>query len=280
MSGRRTIWKRILKAMGCLLILCLLGLLVFVKYRAGPEYARMRLERAMSRFWDGQVRLEDVRFTLSGRTYFKGVSLLDSESREWAYATTIITTLGNWPSRRPYLRAVEIDNLAVKLHPYTRKAAFPLKAPSRRSTKKKKKHRGVLQTLTVKDGSVEAIDLNRGRINFGRLSVSANRKADRFEIESSIAKDGRLNDIVAKGMFDTTNSQVNFSLTADRDLTGEEFAPLISLLNRSIDVEIAGRLKADIDLRGRINNLRHALIRGDIRCANGSISVDDETAVA
>ena len=120
-----------------------------------------------------------------GQACFDGVAFLDNESREWAYAATINATLGNWPSRAVYLRAVEIDKLAVKLHAYTKKAAFPLKAPSRRSAKKKRY--GVLRSITVNEGSLEAIDLNRGRIYLGRLKVLANRTGDHFEISSSVA---------------------------------------------------------------------------------------------
>ncbi|MHC4438631.1 MAG: hypothetical protein ACYS3S_14810, partial [Planctomycetota bacterium] len=278
MSRKRFIWNRILKATACVLILCLVSLFIFVKYWAGPEYARIRFERAVSSFWDGQLRFEGVRFKLSGQACFDGVAFLDNESREWAYAATINATLGNWPSRAIYLRAVEIDKLAVKLHAYIKKEVFPLKAPSLRSTKKK--HFNVLRTITIDNGSLEAIDLNRGRIHLGRLTVMANRTGDHFEISSSVAKSNNLNSIDAKGTLDITTTEVDFSLAMDRDVTAEESAPLISLLNQSIAFEIAGRLTADIGLKGKLNDPTSLLIQGDMQCKNGSACLENKTVVA
>ena len=277
MSRKRFICSKILTATACVLILCLVILFVFVKYWVGPEYARIRFERAVSSFWDGQLRFEGVRFNLFGQACFDGVSFLDNESREWAYAATISATIGNWPSLTIYLSAVKIDKLAVKLHAYTKKAAFPLKAPSRRSAKK---HYGLLRTVTVNEGSLEAIDLNRGRIQLGRLTVLANRTGDHFEISSSVAKSDKLKGIVAKGTLDTNTSEVDFSLAMDRDVTAEELAPLISLLNQSIAFEIAGRLTVDVGLKGKLNDPTSLLIQGDMQCKNGSISVDNKTVVA
>lgn len=280
MSGKRLTPSRILKATFCVVALCLVSLFVLVKYWAGPEYARIRFERAVSRFWDGRLRFEDVRISLLGQAYFEGVSFLDNESREWAYATTISATLGNWPSRAVYLRAVEVDNLAVKLHTYVRKETFPLKAPPGRSGKKKKKPHGVLRAVIVNDGSLETIDLDRGRIHFGRLTVLANRMGDRFEISSSVAGSDKSKDIVVKGTLDTTSSEVDFSLTVDRDMTGEELAPWISLLNQPIAFEIAGRLTVDVGLKGKLNDPTNLLVQGDIRCKNGRVYVDNKTVVA
>ena len=278
MSVKKLTWKKILKVTACVLIFCFLGLFVFVKYWAGPKFARTRFERVVSTFWDGPLRIEEVQFSVFGQAYFKGVAFLDNESREWAYAATISATVGNWPSRSVYLSAVEIDNLAVKLHTYVNKEAFPLKVPSRKSAKRKS--HGHLLTLIVNGGFVEAIDLNRGRIGLGHLTVSANRKADHFEIVSSLAKSDTLKDIVAKGTLDTTNAEVDMSLTVDRDLTVGELTPLISLLNQSTVLEVAGRLTADIGLKGSISEPRSVLVRGDMRFDNGSVSVDGETEVA
>jgi hypothetical protein len=278
MSGKRFTPSRILKATFCVIVLCLVSLFVLIKYWAGPEYARVRFERAVSRFWDGRLRFEDVRISLLGQAYFEGVSFIDKESREWAYATTITATLGNWPGRGVYLRALEVDNLAVKLHTYINKDAFPLKTPSRKSAKKKR--RGLLRKVIVNDGSLEAIDLDRGRIHFGRLTVLAKRVGGRFEISSSVTGSDELKDIVAEGTLNTTSSEVDFSLTVDREVTGEELAPWISLLNQPIAFELAGRLTADVGLTGKINDPTNLLVQGDIRCRNGRVYVDDKIVVA
>ncbi len=277
MSGRRFTWKKILKVAACVLILCLVGVTVFAKYWAGPEYARGRFKRALRRFWDGQVRIEDVRFDLSGHAHFDGVAFLDNQSREWVYAATISATWGNWPSRKVYLRALEIDNLAVKLHAYANKAAFPLKAPARKSAKKKRDR--VLCRVTVSDGSLEAIGLTRGRIHLGRLTVQANRTKDHFEITSSIVTSDKSEDVAVKGTLDTTNSRVDFSLAIDRTITADESALLISLLGRSEDIGIVGRLTGDIGVKGKLNDPANILIQGDMHCKNASLSIGSKLMV-
>lgn len=278
MPGRRSILKSILKTAACFLMLCLVSLFVYVKYWAVPDYVRTQFESIVSRYWDGQFRCEGVRFSFSGQVCLEGVSFLDNESREWAYVGKIVATLGNWPSRTLYVRDVEIDDLGIKFHAYARKETFPLKASPRGSSKKK--HEGVLRRVTVNDSSVEMIHLNRGRVPIGRLSVLANRIGEKYEILSSLARSDEPNDIVAKGTVDTTSSEVDFSLTVDRDLDGEELALLLSLLKPSMPCELAGRLTVDVGIKGKLSDPGNILIQGDVRCKNGSVSVDGRTVVA
>ena len=118
--------KKRLKKIACTLIICLVSFFAYVKYWAGPQYIRQRFGTAIASFWDGKLSFESVRFNFFGDQHYKGVSFLDKKGRKWAYADTINTTLGNWPSRNYYLQNVDIDKLTVQFLLDTDRKTFPL----------------------------------------------------------------------------------------------------------------------------------------------------------
>lgn len=189
--------KKILKKLVFIFIICLVSFFIFVKYWAGPKYLCKRFGIAVSSFWDGQLRFESVRFSFFEDQHYKGVFFLDDKGREWAYADTIIATLGNWPSRDYYIRNINIDKLTIRLLADTDKKTFPLK-PSF-SASAPKDPTAVLQSVNINTGSVSIISSNGEKIYLGDIFLLAQRRKDIFEISTAINNTDTLDNLVFKG---------------------------------------------------------------------------------
>ena len=264
--------KRKLKKIACTLIICLVSFLAYVKYWAGPQYIRQRFGTAVASFWDGKLSFESARFSFFGDQHYKGVSFLDKKGRKWAYADTINATLGNWPSRNYYLQNVDIDKLTVQFLLDTDRKTFPLKPAFSGSAPKDPT--AVLQTVDINTGSVSVVSINGEKIYLGDMFFGAKRREDKFEFSSSVNKSGKQNDLLVKGIVNTSNSEVDISVKMDRDIGKNEAALLISLLEIKKDVEASGKLLAYLNINGRVNEPSNILVNGDMNLERWNIYVN------
>ena len=264
--------KKRLKKIACTLIICLVSFFAYVKYWAGPQYIRQRFGTAVASFWDGKLSFESARFSFFGDQHYKGVSFLDKKGRKWAYADTINATLGNWPSRNYYLQNVDIDKLTVQFLLDTDKKTFPLKPAFSGSAPKDPT--AVLQSININTGSLSVVSINGEKIYLGDMFFGAKRREDKFEFSSSVNKSGKQNDLLVKGIVNTSNSEVDISIKMDRDIGKNEAALLISLLEIKKDVEASGKLLAYLNIKGRVNEPSNILVNGDMNLERWNIYVN------
>jgi hypothetical protein len=264
--------KKILKKIVFILLICIVSFFVFVKYWAGPQYIRQRFGKAVSTFWDGQLRFEGAQFNFFGDQHYKGVSFIDNKGRKWAYADTINATLGNWPSRNYYLRNVDIDKLTVEFLLDTDKKTFPLKPAFSGSAPKDPT--AVLQSVNINTGSVSVIAINGEKIYLGDMFLLAKRREGKFEFSSSVNKSGEQNDLLVKGIVNTSNSEVDISVKIDRVIGKNEAALLISVLDLKKNIEASGKLLAVLSIRGKINEPSNISVNGDANLEKWNLYVD------
>ncbi len=199
--------KKTLKITACTLIICLVSFFAYVKYWAGPKFIQKQFSKAVSSFWDGQLRFENVQFNFFDDQRYKGVTFLDNKGRQWARADTINATLGNWPSRNYYLRNIDIDKLTIQLLLDTDKTTFPLKPAF--SASNPKDPNAVLQSVNINTGSVSVIRNNGEKIYIGDIFLLAKRQKGIFEISTAINNSGTLDDVVFKGTLSKDHFELN-----------------------------------------------------------------------
>ena len=205
--------KKILKKVVLFFIIFLVSIFIFVKYWAGPRFVRERFSEAASSLWDGQITFEYVQFNFFDDQRFKGVTFLDNNGREWAFARTINAVLGNWPSPNYYLQDINIDKLTIQFLLDTDEEMFPLKSTF--SATANKETNTALQTVNINTGSVSIIRHNGEKVYLGDMFLHAQRREDEFEFFSVINKTDKLDGVVFKGVvskdvFELKNISGNF----------------------------------------------------------------------
>ena len=246
--------KKPLKKIVYIFVICLVSFFVYVKYWAGPKFVRNRFETAVSSFWNGELRFENVHLNFFSDQHFKGVSFLDSQGREWAYAHTINATLGNWPSRNYYLRDVNIDKLNIQFLMDTDKNTFPLKPAF--PTRAKKDPNAVLQTININSGSVSVISINGQKIYLGDLFLLARRREDKFEFSSAINKTGTLDGFIFKGALSKDHFDLNNISGSFCDGIVEGILDIDNYKSKSPDITGQFRFE-DIDLAKLAEKFNH-----------------------
>ncbi len=199
--------KKIFKKLVLIILIGLVSFFVYVKYWAGPKYLRKQFGRAVSSFWDGQLRFENVRFNFFDDQLYIGVSFLDNNGRKWAYADTINATLGNWPGRDYYIRNINIDKLTIQLLADTDKKTFPLKPSFSGSAPKDPA--AVLRSVNINAGSLSVINSDGEIIYLGDIFLLAQRRKDVFEISTAINNAGTLDNLVFKGILSKDSFELN-----------------------------------------------------------------------
>lgn len=199
--------KKRLKIIACIIIIFLAGFFAYVKYWEGPKFIQKRFGKAVSSFWDGQLGFESIQFKFFDDQCLKGVTFLDNNGRQWAYADTINVALGNWPSRNYYLRDIDIDKLIIQLLSDTDKTTFPLKPAF--SVSNPKDPNAVLQSVNINTGSVSLISINGQKIYLGDIFLLAKRQQGTFEISTGINDPGTLDNVVFKGTLSKDYLELN-----------------------------------------------------------------------
>jgi hypothetical protein len=125
---RRRRWFRFLLRWG--IRLAMVGVVVFVLLRqvVAPMFWRWATREFLDDYWVGSVRIGTVDFSFkTGTAMLHNVSLRDGAGREWVHIDSVTYTLRDWPSLRPILHEIRIDEPAATVYLDDGLANIPLK---------------------------------------------------------------------------------------------------------------------------------------------------------
>ncbi|MBN1555847.1 MAG: hypothetical protein JXA11_13980 [Phycisphaerae bacterium] len=114
---RRRKWFRGLLRWGIRLIVLAVVLVVLARHVGAPLYWRWATKAFLADYWTGPVRIGSVDFHLAdGTAILSNVSLRDHAEREWVHINTLTYYLRDWPSLRPILYEIRVDEPAVTVY--------------------------------------------------------------------------------------------------------------------------------------------------------------------
>jgi len=114
---------------GLVILLILLGLAG--KWWIIPQAIRSEVTAELAKYWGGPIELAEVDFSYTGDRPIRmgGLSLRDANGHEWLHVGSVVLALRDWPGPHPYLTAVEVDRIDVRMHEGEGVGDPPLRAP-------------------------------------------------------------------------------------------------------------------------------------------------------
>jgi len=131
-SERRRL-RMLIRSVAAIIVLAAAAAIA-AKYWIVPAMVRERLREAAGRYWDGTVEIDQVEFNYFGPIRLRGVRLLDGLGRQHAAARSVTLLLEDI-TRRPVLRDVVVEGLAVRAWRADGKFVFPVRIPARTDRK-------------------------------------------------------------------------------------------------------------------------------------------------
>jgi hypothetical protein len=253
-SPAGTSWlRRIVKGLAAAVLVALVLALVG-KWWIIPAVVRAELRSALAESWRGDVHLADVEFRYTGPISLRGLSLTDASGRRWVHVERATVTLRDWPSVHPYLTAVDVKGVELRVHFVVGRCTPPVAAPKRPRASDLREYVD-LQSVRVEPIALEVIDHDTARRCAWRLSLSAVRKAGgTCEVSLAERSPGEPARRLVAGEVDADTLQARLRVTLDRRLNGPE-ADLLAALLRLPEVQrLGGRIAADLALAGRLDD--------------------------
>ncbi|MBN1942672.1 MAG: hypothetical protein JW849_05190 [Phycisphaerae bacterium] len=114
---RKRRWFRALLRWGIRLVLLAVVLIVLVRHVAAPSFWRWATRSFLKNYWSGPMDIGSVDFNFAdGTAVLSNVSLRDSVGRQWVHIESLTYYLRDWPSFRPILHEIHVDEPAATVY--------------------------------------------------------------------------------------------------------------------------------------------------------------------
>lgn len=128
---RRWRWFRSLLRWAIRLVLAAVVVIVFLRHVAAPVYWRWATRAFLDQYWTGPVNIGSVDFNFAdGTAVLSNVSLRDQAGREWVHIAGLTYYLRDWPSLRPILYEIHVNEPAATVYLDDGLVNIPLRGPT------------------------------------------------------------------------------------------------------------------------------------------------------
>lgn len=212
-----------------------------------PAKVRWEVEKALLRFWDGQVAIEDIEVSYFGPVYLEKVGFFDKTGREYIHSSKVKIVFKKWPSLRPVVTKIEIEKLIFQLSTADGKFTLPFTNPFQQSTTLKK--RVDIQKLTINDIEITVTDAKGEKTLYDGMQLFANKEGGLYDFTLSRIGSIPSESLLAKGKFDLKTLEIDFSLRAKHSVQRQEMDLIFAALNIP-GISADGKLEADLTIIG------------------------------
>jgi len=265
------------------LILLILIIAAIAHFWFIPAKVSGQIERALSKFWDGKVDIEDIDIYYRRPIYLTRVNFSDKTGRKFMYADKVNLVLENWPSPHPIVTEIHIEKLNLQLSTADGKFTTPVKNPYRRPRGKKKKVD--IHEFSINNIEVTFIDAKNTNYVYDNMQFLANKTGNAYNFSLNKNSDDPVESLLATGNIDLKTLQTNSSLQIKHFVHKPEMALAFTKLNIP-NLSAAGGLEANLKITGCLKQPAELKPQGFISFdewtvnANGKTITSDLTAKA
>lgn len=272
MPKKPRLWRRLIKILLGLVVLLVCTATVLIVLVV-PTLVRGRINDALSKYWDGSVRIEEIQIGYAGGpSIVRGVTLYGSGGKQWAHIDSAKLIVKGWPGTAPVLKGIEIDKLLVTAHFTDGRCAPPFKRPF--PTPKELKYVD-LGTVNIRETSIEAASGAERRFIYQDLRFDGIRDERTWRVALK-ASSGRNGIFDLAGWVDTDTLRSGWTLAIRRSFDQQNEAETAALL-AALDVPLLHRLwgtvSAELDYNIKLDDPNSWMCTGTASVTDGAVFV-------
>jgi len=240
-------WTKYLARILSVLILLILFIAITGHFWLIPAKIHWEIEKALLKFWGGQVDIEDIEINYFGPIYLGKVDFFDRAGRECLHTGRVKMVFEKWPGLHPVVTGIKIEKLCLQFSAYDGKFTLPFINPFQQSPVSKK--RVDIRKFTINDAEITVTDALGTKTLYENLQLLAYKKDNFYDF--SLKRIGSIpsESLLAKGKFDLKTLETELSLQLKHTVKNPETALAFSALNIS-NLSADGELEADLTITG------------------------------
>lgn len=264
---RRVLWT--ILGLGC----AIAAIIIVATLLIIPHIARLKAETKLSKLFGGQVRIERVELNYSGPIVLKGIKLFNRAGQAWLDAELITAKLANWPSLKPSVKEIVVNNLNVRISSTDVNSILPtVRLPKPSAGTKRKLN---LNKLTVKGLTISLGNEQVSEPVYDDLFFSAVRKDGSYEVSVGRPASETSEFLVAKGIFNVENSEAELSIQIKHKVIEPEMRFALALLKAPESIRAHGDLNADLTINGFLKEPTSLLPKGKAELTNWTVAINE-----
>jgi hypothetical protein len=233
-----------------------------------PEIIRWGIEQKLSEICGGPAHVGQFRISRSGHIFLDSISIYNKSKQKWLSVGKINVALSDWPSLSPTIGEVQIDALNLQLLSTNGIIDLPqMKLPD--SPNKTQEDFPVPKIIIEKAG-VLISDEQDSQILFDNMTFSMNGTNDIYEFQLNQTTPEKSQILSADGHVNFKDGSLDVSLQIDRQFTKPEMKLAFMALDEP-NLSAAGRLSANLTVKGSLNKPTEIQSGGSIEFSNGSV---------
>src|SRR4030042_3105160 len=259
------------------LILSIVIIATITHFRLIPAKVSREIERALLKFWDGQVDIEDIDINYFAPICLAKVSFSDKTGREYIHTGKVKMVFKKWPGLHPVVTEVEIEKLCLQLSTADGKFTLPVKNPRKQPPGKKKKVD--IRKLSINDIEITFTDEQDTKYLYDNLKFLANKNGSSYNFSLNQSSAESPESLLANGSIDLKTFETNSSVQIKHPVQEQEMALLFTALNIP-NLSAAGRLEADLKITGPLKQPTELKPHGFISLYGWTIAANGKTIAA
>lgn len=238
-----------------------------------PAKVSREIKRALQKFWDGQVDIEDIDINYFAPIYLTRVSFSDKTGREYIYAEKVNMLFDKWPGLHPVVTEIQIEKLCLHFSAADGKFRLPVTNPYNQQRSGKK--RMDIRKLSVNDIEMIFIDAQETKYLYDNLQLLANKNGNSYNFSLRCDNTEPPERLSVKGEIDLKTLETNLSLQVKHTVQEPEITLVFTALNIP-NLSAKGVLEAELIINGRLKQLTELKPQGFISLEDWTVSVNDK----
>ncbi len=255
------------------LILSILLITIIGHFWLIPAKVHRKVEKGLLKFWDGQVRPEDIEINYFGPVSIGKIFFLDRSGRQCCYAEMVKITLTNWPGLHPVVTGIEIGRLNLQILSEDKKLIIPIVHPPEQKAGSKK-------TVDIRNLAINALEISiadaQGKETlYSNLQFLTAKKGGFYDCLLKRINSVPSESLLAKGRIDSKTFETQISLHIKHAVPKPEMTSVFTALNIP-NLSAEGNLKADLTITGSLKQPAELKPQGIISLDEWTVAMDEK----
>ncbi len=274
-QNNRKRWTKYLTRTFGALILSVFIIAVTIHLWLIPAKVTQQIERALLKFWDGRVDIEDIDINYLDPIHLTKVTFSNKTGRECIRADKVEMRFEKWPGLHPVVTGIEIEKLCIQLAPADGKVTLPVKNPYKKPHPRSKKKKLDIRTLSINDIEILSTSPQDTTYIYDNLQLLVNKTGDSHNFLLNRKNAGSSESLLAKGKINLKTFETNLLLQIKHTIQKPETALLFTALNIP-HFSAEGGLEADLTITGPLKQPAELKPQGFITLDKWTVAANDK----